>query len=94
MMKKVEECKEEIRAVLQQGLEKGYITEGETEQALQFQEWSTLQPILDKAQGVHHATKEELKQAREASPLYRSQFTPSELEKLKVLAPEEYELLR
>ena len=37
---------------------------------------------------------ERLKAARKEKPLHRSDFTEAELEKLKVLAPEEYELLK
>lgn len=37
---------------------------------------------------------ERLKAAREEQPLHRSDFTEAELEKLKRLAPEEYELLK
>ena len=37
--------------------------------------------------------KERLKMARKLHPLRRSDFTAAELEKLKALAPEEYELL-
>lgn len=37
---------------------------------------------------------ERLKAAREEQPLHRSDFTEAELEKLKLLAQEEYELLK
>lgn len=38
--------------------------------------------------------QERLKAAREEQPLHRSDFTEAELEKLKLLAQEEYELLK
>ena len=37
---------------------------------------------------------ERLKAARKEKPLYKADFSEEELEKLKVLAPEEYELLK
>lgn len=37
---------------------------------------------------------ERLRAAREEKPLHRSDFSEAELEKLKGLAPEEYELLK
>ena len=37
--------------------------------------------------------KERLKMARKLHPLHKSDFTAAELEKLKALAPDEYELL-
>ena len=59
--------------------------------------WQTLQPILDKAQAIQpinptQAT-EILRSAREYNPLHVSDFTSEDLEKLKVLAPEEYKIL-
>ena len=59
--------------------------------------WNTLQPILDKAQAVHTVSPEQaasiLSSAREADPLHASDFTSTELEKLRKLAPEEYKNL-
>ena len=92
-MKTVSQEKENIRAVLQQGLEKGNISKAEMEEALGFSTWESLQPFLNKAQGIY-ADPDNLKQARMEALLHRSDFTPSELEKLKSLAPEEYEMLR
>lgn len=37
---------------------------------------------------------ERLRTAREEKPLYKADFSKEELEKLKRLAPEEYELLK
>jgi len=93
-MKTVSQEKENIRAVLQQGLEKGKISKAEMEEALGFSTWESLQPFLNKAQGIHAPSPDNLVLAREEAPLHRSSVTPSELEKLKSLAPEEYELLR
>ena len=59
--------------------------------------WQSIQPILDKAQAVHTSSAEEnasiLASAREADPLHASDFTSTELEKLRKLAPEEYKNL-
>ena len=94
-MKKVEECKEEVAKLLQQGVKNGYISQAEMDEALKFTSWPQLQPILDKAQNIHPLDPaEELKQVRAEKPLMREDFTKEELEKLKALAPEEYELLR
>lgn len=38
--------------------------------------------------------QERLRAAREENPLYKADFRKEELEKLKRLAPEEYELLK
>ena len=92
-MKTVEEEKATITKILEQGLNNGLISEDEYNAALSLSTWETLQPFLNKAQGVQ-AAPDSLKQAREETPLYRSDFTESELEKLKSLAPEEYEMLR
>lgn len=94
MMKSVEQEKPTIKKILTHGLQAGLITEDEYKKGLACQTWDLLQPVLDKAQEVKSTTKEELKQAREAKPLYRSDFTVAELEKLKTLAPEEYEMLK
>lgn len=59
--------------------------------------WTAIQPIISKAQGVEDDSADahtRLKLARESSPLYKSNFTEAELEKLKLLAPAEYELLK
>ena len=68
--------------------------EDEKLKAEEQQLWNTLQPILDKAQAVHTSSAEEnasiLASAREADPLHASDFTSTELEKLRKLAPEEY----
>ena len=90
---KVEECKEEVAKLLQTGLKTGLISQDEFDTALKLQSWEALQPILDKAQGVYPA-EDELRTAREENPLHRSDFTDTELKMLRVLAPEEYELLK
>ncbi len=92
-MKTVEEEKATISRILEQGLNNGLINEDEYNAALALTTWEELQPFLNKAQGIH-ADPDNLKQAREEAPLHRSSFIPSELEKLKSLAPEEYEMLR
>ena len=60
--------------------------------------WQSLQPILDKAQSIQPITTEQaaeiLRSAREDNPLHVSDFTSEDLEKLKVLAPEEYKMLK
>lgn len=43
---------------------------------------------------IEKDAKERLRAARKEKPLHRSVFTEAELEKLKVLSPEEYELLK
>ena len=96
-MKNIEEEKATITRILRQGLGSGFISEDEYNAALTLTTWESLQPLLNKAQGVTPTTEkanEELKHAREEAPLYRSNFTVDELEKLKSLAPEEYEMLR
>jgi hypothetical protein len=92
-MKTVKDENENIKQVLETGLEKENISQDEMQEALNLTTWEAITPILNKAQGIH-ADPDNLKQAREKAPLHRSDFTPSELEKLKSLAPEEYELLR
>lgn len=95
MIKSVEQEKESIRKILQAGLKNGYISQVEMDEALKLTSWPQLQPILDKAQGVDPlGPAEELKQVRAEKPLKREDFTEEELEKLKALAPEEYELLK
>lgn len=95
-MKTVEECKEEVAKLLQTGLKTGLISQDEFVTALKFQSWEALQPILDKAQGIDPVdpAEDELKTAREENPLYFRDFTNTELERLKLLAPDEYELLK
>lgn len=43
---------------------------------------------------IEKDAKERLRAARKEKPLHRSDFSDEELEKLKVLAPEEYKLLK
>ena len=93
-MKSVEQEKPTIKEILNHGLQAGLITEDEYKEGMACQTWDLLQPVLDKAQGVVNDGVEQLKQAREEKPLYRADFTDAELEKLKTLAPEEYELLK
>lgn len=94
-MKPIEKCKEEVAKLLQQGVKNGYINQAEMDEALKLTSWPQLQEILDKAQGVDPLDPvEELKLARAEKPLHASDFTREELEKLKALAPEEYELLK
>ena len=93
-MKTPREEHETIKEILNHGLQAGLITEDEYKKGLACQTWEEIQKILDKAQGVKPTTKEELKQARADQPLYRADFNSEELEKLKVLAPEEYEVLK
>ena len=100
VMKSVEDCKDEIKTILSRGVEKGLINPTEMEAALSFQTWDDLQPILDHAQGLpepeerERIAEESLKRAREEMPLYRSDFTPTELNQLKSFASEEYSLLK
>ena len=42
---------------------------------------------------LYGSTIERLRAARKEKPLYKADFSEAELEKLKVLSPEEYELL-
>ena len=96
-MKSVEEEKPTIKEILNHGLQAGLITEDEYKEGLACQSWDLLQPVLDIAQGLsssHEEACERLRLAREASPLYRRDFNSEELEKLKALAPEEYEVLK
>lgn len=93
-MKTVEEDKATITRILQDGLNNGLISEDEYNAALTLTTWEAITPILNKAQGITPTEKQSLKYAREEAPLHRSDFTVDELEKLKSLAPEEYELLR
>ena len=92
-MKPIEECKEEVAKLLHQGLKNGYISQAEMDEALKLTSWPQLQPILDKAQGIQE-NKDDLKLVRAEKPLMREDFTEEELEKLKALAPEEFELLK
>lgn len=95
-MKTVEECKEEVAKLLQTGLQAGLISQDEFDTALKVTTWEALQPILDKAQGVEPVdpAEDELRTAREETPLYFRDFTEEEIDKLRVLAPDEYELLK
>lgn len=95
-MKTVEECKEEVAKLLQTGLQAGLISQDEFDTALKLQSWEALQPIPDKAQGVDPAdpAEDELKTARAEHLLHRSDFTNTELKMLRVLAPDEYRLLK
>lgn len=93
-MKSIQEEHETIKAILQQGVKNGCISQAEMDEALKLTSWPQLQPILDKAQGIHPTAGKELEQARAEKPLMRADFTVEELEKLKALAPEEYELLK
>ena len=43
---------------------------------------------------LYGSAKERLRMARKEKPLRREDFSEAELEKLKLLAPEEYELLK
>ena len=52
---------------------------------------STDEGETDEPEGM--SPKERLREARKLHPLRRSDFTAAELEKLKALAPDEYELL-
>ena len=93
-MKPIEECKEEVAKLLHQGVKNGYISQVEMDEALKLTSWPQLQPILDQAQGIDPLDPaEELKQVRAEKPLMREDFNKEELERLKALAPEEYELL-
>ena len=88
---------EKIKEILNHGLQAGLISPQEMEEGLKAVEWEELQPILDKAQGLsssHEEACERLRLARAAHPLHASDFSSEELEKLKVLAPEEYEVLK
>lgn len=88
------ECRSDIVSILQPALESGIITKLEYDKALTSDNWTAIQPILDKAQSVSTSDDlESLKSARLEHPLDRSSFTESELEKLRALAPEEYELI-
>ena len=96
----------QFQTILKEALEKGFITVGEAEEAKSLMvgsdsadfDWTLLQPILDKAQGIEPIDpiedEERLRLAREENPLHRSDFTPSELKMLKELAPDEYRLLK
>lgn len=96
--KSINDCKTEIENILTAGLQKGLISSNEAEKAKTLTSWDSLQPILDKAQGVTIPTAGEnaktLSSARAENPLLRTDFTEAELEKLRVLAPREYEMLR
>ena len=94
MMKSVEQEKPTIKEILNHGLQAGLITEDEYKKGLACQTWDLLQPVLDKAQGKENDGMEQLRAAREASPLYRRDFNSEELKKLKAFAPEEYEVLK
>ena len=97
---------EQIQTLLKEALEKGFITVGEAEEAKSLMvgsdsadfDWTLLQPIRDKAQGVEPVDpiedEERLRLAREENPLHRSDFTNTELKMLKELAPDEYRLLK
>ena len=89
---------DEVREVIKDILMTGEpVSEDECELALTGTSWEEVQPILDKAQGVVMDISEErekLRVVRVKFPLHRSDFTESELEKLKRLAPEEYELMK
>ena len=95
-MKKVEECKEEVAKILQEGLDNHTISKQEMDEALKLQSWEALQPILDKAQHISsfQEYRDELKLVRAERPLMREDFTNAELEQLRELAPEEYDLLK
>ena len=93
MKRSIEECKEEVAKLLHQGVDNHTISEQEMEEALSMTTWPQLQPILDRAQGIDDPA-EELKQVRAEKPLHASDFTEEEIEKLRRLAPEEYDLLK
>lgn len=97
---------EQIQTLLKEALEKGFITVGEAEEAKSLMvgsdsadfDWTLLQPIIDKAQGVEPVDpiedEERLRLARAEHPLHCSDFTNTELKMLKELAPDEYRLLK
>ncbi|MBR1635207.1 MAG: hypothetical protein IJ682_09130 [Lachnospiraceae bacterium] len=100
--KTIEEEQENINAILIAGLNAGRLTQEEVNYAKTLTSWSSLQPILDRAQGFDFSgdkegkreASEELRLAREITSLNKQDFTKAELEKLKTLAPGEYKMLK
>ncbi len=94
------EERETITQILNSSVDAGFISSSELQTVLEklksaTTDWSEIDDVLFKAQGQDSTDpRNRLRQAREAHPLHVSDFTNDELEKLKSLAPDEYEIMK
>lgn len=81
--KLIEDCRTDIKKILNQGLKFARLTQQEVEEAKSFDSWFQLQPLLDRAQGEPQTTTNDLKQWRSEHPLERESFIPRRTTKVK-----------